>query len=349
MWIPLLAVAACLSGFVALAAEAAAASGPSAAEVSAKLDEVRGLLPDVVARATEWSLPRSFVWQRVRVKLERVVRSGQPVSIGLLRYLAQPVVNRAIEEHLLGAAAAAEGFPADSARAEGHLAELLGDPRSREQVEGFLRENGLSRDEYVRELAARTAIMDWARQRFVVKQEVSEDELRQSYRKRLPKLALPATLRLERILVARTEGGATQAEERLAGIRQTVAEGAPFAEAWRRQAAYVHYDSQRIAVQSLPEQVQDVVGGLAAGEVSGIVELPDTLALIRWSDPVPGWEPTFEQVREILRTNVQEDKGREAFSSFLAELRRAQKVVVYPPLEESRTIWPTGAAGPARQ
>jgi parvulin-like peptidyl-prolyl isomerase len=316
------------------------ANPPSAEEVRARMDGVRQLMPEVVARATGWSLGRDVVWHRIRLKVERVVKGGQPVSVGLLRYLARPIVNRAIEEHLLGQAAAAAGFEPDVGRADAHLAELLAQPSTREQAEGFLRENGLSRDEYVRELATRTAVTDWVRQRFVATQKVSDVELKAAYEKRRSELTLPATVLLERILVPKTEPDMSSGRTKLLGIRAAIAAGTPFAEAAGAESDSVHYDSQRVAAKALPEKVQEAVAELAMGEVSGIVELPDTLAIVRWSAPLAAREPPFGQVADVLRVNIQEEKGREAFGTYLKKLREDSKVVIYPPLEDSRTPWP---------
>lgn len=338
----------CLLAVAGLGQDGAAVPPPDA---TTKLEAVRNLMPEVVAKATGWSLDREYVWRRIETRVKRVIDGGGAVPLGLLRYLARPVVNEAIEAHLLAEPAAAAGFAPDRARAEVHATEVLASPQSRLQAEQFLLDNGLSRDEYVEELARRTAIMDWVRQHFVVPQQVTDEELRESYEKRRQEFTLPPTFLLGRILVPRGESDAEEAaaREQLAAIRQTIAEGTPFAVAGKTDTGKVWYDSMRVAARTQPEEIRQVIAQLAMGEVSGIIELSDTLALIRWSEPLPARERSFGEVITGLRLNVQEEKGREVFRTYLADLKKANEVVIYPPLEDSTTPLPrSGGRAPAR-
>lgn len=318
---------------------------PAPAVTAAQLEAVRQMMPEVVASMRDWTLGRDYVWRRIESKVKRVLASGNEVPLGLLRYLARPIVNDAIEERLLGTPASAQGFPPDLVRSGAHLEGLLADPKTRTEAEQFLLERGLSREEYIQELAVRTAITDWVRQRFVVPQEVSEEEVSDRYRECHARLALPATIRLQRIVVPQAQAGQDEATATglLVRIREAIAAGTPFAEAAElgaEGAGVASYDETRTTLQALPEEVREVVADLARGEVSEVIEVSGTLALVRWTEPLPAREVPLAEAAAALRVNLQEEKGRVAFKAFLQERWEAEKVVIYPPLENPTKAWP---------
>lgn len=308
-----------------------------------RLAAAREMIPEVVVRIGDWTLERDEVWGRIRIKVERIVAEETPFSVPLLRYLARPVVTEAIEEKILGEAAAADGCLPDEARAGAHLRALFEDPHARREIEHFLRENGLSREVYVRRLALRTAITDWVKGRFIDPQEVGDDELSAGYERLKVELGLPETILLERIIAPRSLPATDPEPGRdvLARLREVIASGVPFAEAAERQEEGVaRFDRQRIACTALPELVAETVARLDPGEVSGIVELPASFVLLRWQDRIPARLRGPGEVEEELRARLRDDKGRAAFGVFLREQRAAQGVVIYPPLEDPVVPWP---------
>ncbi len=310
----------------------------------ARLAAAREMIPEVVVRIGDWTLERDEVWGRIRIKVERIVAEETPFSIPLLRYLARPIVTEAIEEKILGEAAAADGFLPDQTRAETHVRALFEDPHGRREIEHFLRENGLSREVYTRRLALRTTITDWVKHRFVDPQEVGDEELPAGYERLKAEMGLPETILLERIIAPRNVQETDPEEpgrEALVRIREKVASGVPFAEAAERlEPGMARFDRQRIACTALPELVAKAVVQLASGEVSEIVELPGSFALLRWQDRVPARLRVLAEVVDELRDRLRADQGRAAFGTFLREQRQARGVVIYPPLEDSTVPWP---------
>ena len=309
------------------------------------------MIPEVAVRMGEWTLERDEIWGRIRIKVERIVAEETPFSVPLLRYLARPIVNEAIEEKILGEAAASDGFVPDEGRAEAHLRRLLDDPHGRREAEHFLRENGLSAEVYVRRLAVRTAIADWVKRRFVDSQEVGEEELPAGFERLKTELGLPETILLERVLAPQTvagDAGDAGGREALARVREMVAAGVALSETAARLEAeapgsglpVVRFDRRRIACSALPEAVAEAVKGLEAGEVSGIVELPGALVLLRWQDRIPARLRTLAEVAGEVRDRLRSEKGRAAFAAFLKEQREARNVVIYPPLEDRAVPWP---------
>jgi len=314
-----------------------------------RLAAAREMIPDIVVRIGDWTLERDEVWERIRIKVERIVAEETPFSVPLLRYLARPIVTDAIEERILGEAAAADGFLPDPARADGHFETLLADRHGRREIEHFLRENGLSREKYVARLALRTAISDWVKHRFIDPQEISDEELRAGYEARKDSLALPETIQVERILTPRNVRDPDQKQasrELLVRVRQAIAEGVPFSEAAdavlpeREEDIPARYDRQRLAPAALPPTVLEAAAQLEAGEVSEILVLPSAFALLRWQDRLPPRELALPEVADGLRDTLKSDKGRAVFAVFLKELRQEKNVVISPPLEDPVVPWP---------
>jgi hypothetical protein len=127
-----------------------------------------------------------------------------------------------------------------------------------------------------------------------------------------------------------------------------IASGVPFAAAteWlgeetgQGSGTAALYDRQRIACSALPELVAETVAQLEPGEVSGVVELPGALVLLRWQDRIPARLRELGEVTDELRTKLKEEKGRAAFGTFLREQREARGVIIYPPLEDPVVPWP---------
>jgi hypothetical protein len=124
-WLPLAAIALALSCLAAEPPPPVSAPTAPASLTDPALALAQELLPDVVARVGAWPVSRDLVWPRIQRKVERALAADGAVPEPLLRFLARPVVNAIIDEHLLGPRAAAAGFPPDLDRAKAHLNDLL--------------------------------------------------------------------------------------------------------------------------------------------------------------------------------------------------------------------------------
>lgn len=355
-WLPLAAVALVevsspAADTLAPSPTAEAPSGPGGPGASAP----QTMIPDVVARVGDLLVTRDMVWPRIQRKVERTLAAGEGVPESLLRFLARPVVNAIIDEHLLAPKAAAAGFAPDLKRAQSHLNDLLRQDATRMGFDALLQEEGITREQYLAELALRTAITDWVRRTFVAPQEASREEAQRLYDSRRQELLAPETLRLERIVVPAAAGSASrgQAQERAAQLRRAVGAGTRFAVAPSAVGAAAGppgaWDAARVTPKELPPEIQAALARLEAGEISPVIELPEAFAMVRWDDRVPGRQITFADVEPGLRENVKEDKGRAQFRTYLSGLRQEAKVVLYPPLEDRASAWPglpTPAAPP---
>ena len=298
-------------------------------------------LPEVVARVGEWTVTRDVVWPRIRVKVERTLAAGQPVPASLIRFFARPIVSFMVEQRLLAPRAASAGFRPDLERARLHLHRIKARAGAGEDdaVKRFLDGQGMTEEEYVTDVATKTAVKDWVHQEIVLKQPVADDELRALYEQHKQSFRRPARVRLARIMVrpqTDTPEARDEARALVRALRGRLEAGEPFA------AVTSGSDPERVrsgelgwqTASRVPPPIRDAVLALEAGQVSAVLERQDGFYIVhctgRQEERVPGFEETEPKVRDLLMKR----KAQERVKELVKELREAAGAVLYPPLED---------------
>jgi peptidyl-prolyl cis-trans isomerase SurA len=81
-------------------------------------------------------------------------------------------------------------------------------------------------------------------------------------------------------------------------------------------------DMGKITEGSLSESFNRAVEGLAAGQVSDVIETPEGFHLLRLDERNPGETQTFESVKEQIHKKMLEDKRAEALAEWTENLRK---------------------------
>ncbi|MCA1796755.1 MAG: peptidyl-prolyl cis-trans isomerase, partial [Geobacteraceae bacterium] len=148
--------------------------------------------------------------------------------------------------------------------------------------------------------------------------EVSAAEVKQAYEDQLERFSVP-----EMVYMARIE----TREEKLADqLRDKIQRGEPFAEVVRPltpEGVPTRWSNPAEEPPVLQQALESAVPGQ-----SGVVELDDRVCFFKLLHRESAQVQEFEQVREQLRTELEEEKRRQALNSLHERLRSASEVEV---------------------
>ncbi|NIM28061.1 MAG: peptidylprolyl isomerase [Gammaproteobacteria bacterium] len=155
---------------------------------------------------------------------------------------------------------------------------------------------------------------------------VDEDELRAVYERRKADMQTPEQREASHILITlddeADEAAVAAARERLAGFKQQIAAGASFADLAREHSQDPGSAGQGGSLGAFGRGVMDpafeeAAFSLAAGEVSDPVRSAFGMHLIRVDAITPSKLPSFEEVRDALRAEYQNERAEQRFVEML--------------------------------
>jgi len=251
------------------------------------------------------------------------------------REIKREVLERLIREELLWQKAQQDGLVAGEGEVDAAIERSAAQFKSRDSFERRIAIDGFDRKSY-REYARRMLSADRAAQAVVEgRLEVSDEDLLRFYRDNPAHFHRPERLRLHVLQVRVAGGGGKEARERIEGLRKRLASGEDF-EALARQ--YSDHPTRPwggaldpVARGELPAPLEAAAFRLQAGELSGIVETPDGLYVLRLDERQPEVTVPFEAARGQIREYLVRTRGREVLDREVAALRAASKVEILLP------------------
>jgi len=148
--------------------------------------------------------------------------------------------------------------------------------------------------------------------------EVSDVEVRQAYNEQKERFSEP-----EMVYMARVE---TREEKLAARLREKLQRGEPFVEVVRPLTPEGVPTRWSNPAEEPPE-LQQALAGAVPGQ-SGVVELDDSVCFFKLLHREPEQVQEFEQVKEQLRTELEQEKRRQALKNLHERLREASEVEV---------------------
>jgi len=209
---------------------------------------------------------------------------------------------------------------------EGELNERLSEIREGVDEEAFLRylsEQKLTKEGW--ESSARETLLIEKLLNQLVGDQISlpEEELLAYYDSHLEEWNVPEQIKLRQILVE-TE---TEAE----AIRQSLAEGADFAEVARTHAETLPFgnagDLGYRSAAELPVEFEPLFAA-EIGSVSGVIKTPFGYHLVKVEDRLPARTLPFEEVKERIYQTLLEGKREALFSRWFENVRLKTEVKI---------------------
>lgn len=181
------------------------------------------------------------------------------------------------------------------------------------------------------------AIRNYVKSVFIDKIEVPDQEIRAYYDHHLDNFRQPGQIRAGYILIkVDPQGDAARkaaALERIETIRRKVLAGDDFAELARTASEDVTAsqggDLGFIRKGQMLGPLEEALFALKPGEVSPVVETGAGLNLVTAYEHTPETTLPFGEVKDGIRTLLQQEKGQQAASTYIAEVRKTAEVETF--------------------
>lgn len=201
---------------------------------------------------------------------------------------------------------------------------------SEEQMKRGLKQAGLT-EEILREIVARQLAVDSLFRQVTAPVKVADADLRAYYDRNKAQMVRPETVRLAHIQAKTKE----DADKALAELRA----GKPFTEVAQSVDPMVAAHGgmsingvppagapQEVRRGQLPPELEKAAFELAAGQVSPVVESQGSYFILKVEDKQAARQMTFDEVKAGLRADLLQEKQKETFERFIADIKKSAKI-----------------------
>ena len=200
---------------------------------------------------------------------------------------------------------------------------------SEELLDRLLRERGVSREDYRRELQSQIRLSKLVRQEIGARITVAEEEIAAYFDEHRQEWRRPEKLRIRHLLVPLpsdpSPAEVDEARAQAAALVARAAGGADFAALVRAEtpgaAPGVDPLSGELARGELFPALEQAAFALPAGGVSEPVRGPAGFHIVQVAERIPGHEPELAEMRASIEQKIIERKTRERFGGWLKQLR----------------------------
>jgi len=277
------------------------------------------------------ALDRAFQ-QELSARNMNIANIRRPETVAEIK---REVLERLIREELLWQKARADGRVVSDAEVDQALERTAAQFKTHAAFERSLSRGGYDAKSF-REHARRLMSADRAAQALVEGNlALTDGDVEHFYRDNPAHFHRPERLRLHVLQVRAAASDAGAARGRIENLRKRLAAGEDF-EALARQNS--NHPTQPwggaldpVARGELPAPLEAAASRLQPGELSGIVETPEGLYVLRLDERLPEVTVPLEAAREQIRQHLVRVRGREVLEREVAALRAASKVEILLP------------------
>jgi peptidyl-prolyl cis-trans isomerase SurA len=253
------------------------------------------------------------------------------------REVLRPVLDQLVLERLQAQRARELGIQVSEQEIDAAIAGIREENRlSEELLERLLRERGVSREDYRREIRSQIRLSKLVRQEIGARITLSDEEIAAYYDEHRQEWRRPERIRIRHLLIPLAADPAPAeveaARARADAVRARAAGGADFADLVRAEtpgaAPGVDPLSGEIARGELFPALEEAAFALPVGGVGGPVRGPAGFHVVQLAERLPAIEPTLEEMRASIEQKIGERKTRERFGSWLKQLRESAVVEI---------------------
>jgi len=199
---------------------------------------------------------------------------------------------------------------------------------TREQLEQSVRAQGLAVEEYRRELKGELERRKVVGMMVASKVEVEEDEVRRLFDERFAEQPEGGeTVHLRQVLVGNGEPG-TEQDDTACSLVRKAHERAEAGESFEKIASEISHvaptqggDIGWLHTDSLANWMIEVVGGLEAGDISGVIELPFGCSMLKLMERRVFEPTTYADAKGPLQMELYEKKLEAGFREWMESVR----------------------------
>jgi parvulin-like peptidyl-prolyl isomerase len=240
------------------------------------------------------------------------------------RNLTRTILEQMVQSEILYQVALERGIRIDPAELEQEIANLIGD-LSKTKLQLVLGKAGLEFSEWKDRIEKNLMIQKLIREEVDQKIKVKNFEMKSHFKKNGDRYVVPEEVHAYQIVVA------SESEAHI--LRKSLVQGEDFVTVARESSlspdAKQGGDLGFFSEGQLPQEFDEVVFNLNADEISEVVQSPYGFHLFKVAERRPARKMSFEEAKPLIQQELTLEKREEMFKEWVAELRRAARVVVY--------------------
>ena len=263
---------------------------------------------------------------------------GSDIPAQELDKLKKQVVQAMITKNVLLQNFRELGFSVDPDRVDREIQNVKDNYGSEAEFEKSMADQGYDMERLRKEITQSLQVF-MVQQHVVEDVEVTDEEMRRAYNSNVDQIAQPETVRARHILVSLEEGATEEdkaaARERIEAIQEELAAGADFAELAKEKSEGPSSknggDLGYFSADKMVPSFSDAAFALQPGEVSGIVETRFGYHIIKLEDHKDAWLPSFDEVKEHLRPQLEQQKAQMVFQEYVQQLQGKAEIEILRP------------------
>lgn len=230
------------------------------------------------------------------------------------------------------------GLSVDPDRVDQEIEKLKSQYPSPEQFDQVMAERGYN-DERLRSEVTQSLQVFKVQEHVMKDVEITEEELKSTYNNNLDKIAQPESVRARHILIKVPENASEaqkqEALSRIRAIREELEAGADFAalaqEKSEGPSAPKGGDLGYFPAERMVPSFSKVAFAMEPGEISDVVETQFGYHIIKVEDHKEAWLPSFEEVKEQMRPQLEMQKAQYVFQEYINQLMAEANVKILRP------------------
>ena len=279
---------------------------------------------------------RSAVDSTMAPVLARIRAQQGPVTPELARQVHDEALRSLIDDRLLLKVAERNNMEASAEEIDQAIDGIASDEGvSVEEIYAAVSSQGLTREQYRSQLGTQLTKMRIISGSMQSRVSISEDEVRELYKRRFGNVSAGERLRVLHILLPWPQDGSAalrdQVQEMARSVRARALESGDFAGLARRVSAAPTAAQGGLTVfrqGEAPPAIEQALSSLSPGEISSIVETEHGLNLFQFIDRFDPSKVTLADVEGQLRYEIQERKSGPELEKWLEELREMQYIEI---------------------
>lgn len=279
---------------------------------------------------------RSEVDSTMAPVLARIRAQQGPVTPELARQVHDEALRSLIDDRLLLKVAERNNMEASAEEIDQAIDGIASDEGvSVEEIYAAVSSQGLTREQYRSQLGTQLTKMRIISGSMQSRVSISEDEVRELYKRRFGNVSAGERLRVLHILLPWPQDGSAalrdQVQEMARSVRARALESGDFAGLARRVSAAPTAAQGGLTVfrqGEAPPAIEQALSSLSPGEISSIVETEHGLNLFQFIDRFDPSQVTLADVEGQLRYEIQERKSGPELEKWLEELRQRQYIEI---------------------
>jgi len=309
-------------------------------------------LPPVVAKYNAKEITAAEVRRVIQPYLEMGAANGQNPGPDEIVQMARQLVNSMIDEELLSARAAKDGYKPDAAGAEKKISDME-TQIGKEKFADELKRQNLTKEEILKKIASVMMITKWVDEKVKPSVTVDDAVLEKYYKDNQKMFEHPEQTQASHILVkvdkdAKPEVKA-EAKKKAEGMLAELKKGADFAKMAKEKSdcpsAKDGGDLGFFAKGQMVPAFEEAASVLKPGELSGVVESDFGFHIIKGGEHKAGGVTEFKDVKEQLRGGMVNRQIGKKMQEMIAGLRTEAKAQVMLP-EPKMPAMPPGFPAP---